>query len=321
MHYYFLTAIRNESATLENFFNEFSRTLQELGIAKCSTLFIVDDYSTDESVQIIAKFKSITHEFDIKIIYAPTNLGNQGAMFWGLQHLELQKDDVLLTFDSDGEDDVSAFPAIIKLGALNPGKIVYIERAARTENLIFKTFFTFYKFAFRYFSGHKIVPNNYLLVPGKFIFAIQRSIFSSAHFAYGIMRLGLPFVSTSKDRRPRYSGNSSQNLFKLMSHGLVGLMVFFESALSKMFFLSFSSLAIVLLIITLKGFLQQKSENLINITNYIESFFGILSIIPMLLILSTFLAVIFKVFLYLSQTGNLGIITRKKDLLKDKCDF
>ena len=67
---------------------------------------------------------------DVRVIRAPTNFGNQGAMFFGLRRLDVGPDDILITFDCDGEDDVAAIPSILELSALNPGKMVLIERRA-----------------------------------------------------------------------------------------------------------------------------------------------------------------------------------------------
>ena len=92
---------------------------------------------------------------------------------------------------------------------------------------------------FRFFTRQTIVPNNFLLVPGALVPAIQSSPLTAVHFAYAILKLRP--APTFQQRREigaaRYGGKSSQNLFMLVSHGLVGLMLFYEVVVAKIFML------------------------------------------------------------------------------------
>jgi hypothetical protein len=63
--------------------------------------------------------------------------------------------------------------------------------------------------------------------------AIRRSPLVAVHLANGVLKLNLPCVVVSRDRRPRYGGETTQNLFMLLSHGLVGIMVFYEVVVAK----------------------------------------------------------------------------------------
>ena len=60
---------------------------------------------------------------------------------------------------------------------------------------------------------------------------------AAVHFAYAILKNRFPSVATERDRRSRYGGHSSQNLFMVASHGLVGLMVFYETVIAKLLLL------------------------------------------------------------------------------------
>jgi len=237
--YIFLTAFRNEERILAEFLAEFCETVRKAGITGKTVLYIVDDLSNDRSVAILEEFGRSSAEIEVRVIRAPTNLGNQGAMFFGLRQLEVAPDDVLITFDCDGEDDVAEIPSILELGATNPGKMVMIERGRRKESLLFKIFFAFYKLIFRFLTRQTIIPNNFLLIPGAMVPAIQASPLTAVHFAYAILKLRPAYVSTMRNRRARYGGKSSQNLFMLVSHGLVGLMLFYEVVVAKIFMLLF----------------------------------------------------------------------------------
>ncbi len=234
MKYVFLTACRNEESILSNFFTEFSAMVEKAGISGRAVLYVVDDLSVDRSVEILESFAAKPSGVSVRVIRAPTNLGNQGALFYGLSRIAIDPDDVLITFDSDGEDDIAQMPSVIELGRQNPGKVVFIERGRRHESFTFRVAFTCYKTMFRFLTRQKVIPNNFLVIPGPFVPMIRRTPLAAVHFAYAILKLGLGSVITQRDRRPRYGGRTSQNLFSLGSHGLVGLMVFYENVIAKL---------------------------------------------------------------------------------------
>jgi cellulose synthase/poly-beta-1,6-N-acetylglucosamine synthase-like glycosyltransferase len=251
MKYVFLTACRNEELTLDDFVTEFAAMVASAGIAGRTVLYVVDDLSTDRTREVIWRRGQEVAGFSIRTILAPTNLGNQGAMFYGLGRIEVEPQDVLVTFDSDGEDDVGQIPSILQIGASNPAKLVLIERGRRTESLRFKFLFAGYKTMFRFLTRQEVVPNNFMLIPGNYVSVVRRSPLAAVHLAYGILKLNTPRVTVTRDRRPRYGGKSSQNLFMLVSHGLVGLMVFYEIVIAKLFMLLFGFGAFAMLIVGL----------------------------------------------------------------------
>ncbi len=240
MRYVFLTAYRNEAAIIETFLEEFTSMVRGAGLEDRAVLFMVDDLSLDGTRNVIAAYQARRDAIPVEVIATPTNLGNQGAMYYGLTRIEIAPEDVLVTFDCDGEDDVRQIPSIIELGQQNPGRLVLIERGRRAESLVFKLFFSAYKTIFRFLTHKTVIPNNFLLIPGELVSAIQRSPLVTVHFAYGILKLNAPHVAVTRDRRTRYGGRTSQNLFMLVSHGMVGLMVFYEVVVAKLFMLLFA---------------------------------------------------------------------------------
>jgi polyisoprenyl-phosphate glycosyltransferase len=237
VRYVFLTACRNEETILGEFLREFSEMTLAAHIDGKSLLYVVDDLSTDRSLEILEAHRRTTAVIDVRVMRAPTNFGNQGALFYGLSKIALDPNDVLITFDCDGEDDVKEIPSIIKLGADNPGKVVLIERGRRKESLVFRVAFYFYKTLFRFLTSQRVIPNNFLLIPARYVGAIQRTPTAAVHFAYAVLKMRFPSVSTRRNRRQRYGGAGSQSLFMVASHGLVGLMVFYETVVAKLLFL------------------------------------------------------------------------------------
>ena len=242
MKYVFLTACRNEEAIVPAFVDEFTAMALRVrarractGPLRRSTIFL--DWTERGSSSPSARAR--TTPSSCASSRRRRTLGNQGAMFYGLGRVEVGPEDVLVTFDCDGEDDVREIPSILELGAANPGKVVLIERGRRAESLVFRVFFTAYKALFRALTRQRVVPNNFLLIPGAWVPVMAGSPLAAVHLAYAILKLNPPSVTTTRNRRPRYGGRTSQNLFTLVSHGLVGLMVFYEVVVVKLFLLLF----------------------------------------------------------------------------------
>jgi len=290
----FLTACRNEERILREFLAEFAHVLEQASLKQSAILYVVDDLSLDGSIAAIED-GARERGLDARVIRAPSNLGNQGAMFYGLQRITLGPLDVLVTFDCDGEDDVRSIPEIIALGRENPGKLVLVERGRRHESLKFKVCFGAYKALFRYLTGKTVIPNNFMLIPAERVAAIRRSPLAAVHLAYGVLKLGFPHVAVTRDRRPRYGGNSSQNLFMLVSHGMVGLMVFYEVVVGKLFFLIFFLIALALGEAVAKAALPAGHETLERILAGALVATGSSMIGLLALLLSASLALIFKV--------------------------
>ena len=249
LRYVFLTACRNEAAILDEFLHEFTEVLRSTNIINRSICYVVDDLSTDQSVAILEQYRDLGTGVRLEVIHAPTNLGNQGALFYGLSQIAVGPNDVLITFDCDGEDDVRQIPSIVELGRANPGKLVLIERGRRSESMSFKIAFVSYKLLFRYLTRQTVIPNNFLLMPGCYAPYIQRTPLAAVHWAYAILKMRFPSIKIQRDRRKRYGGRSSQNLFMIASHGLVGLMVFYEVVIAKLLvlLLSFGGVALAIL--------------------------------------------------------------------------
>lgn len=255
--YWILTACRNEEPILRLFLTELRETLGAVGLLGRTTLCVVDDLSYDGSAELMAGADA--EDLRVLLVRAPTNLGNQGAMFLGLQAVRAGPEDVLITLDCDGEDDVRTLPSIIEAARGAPGQVVMIERGSRRESIVFKLAFAIYKQMFRRLSGRQVVPNNFMLIPGRFVPAFQRSPLAAVHFAYALQRLNPPHVAVVRDRRTRYGGKTSQNLFMLVSHGLVGLMLFYELVVARLFLLVFLFLVAAALVLGLSVAVEHPS--------------------------------------------------------------
>jgi len=227
-----LTASRNDSNLLESFLNELLEVLEKASITKNTVLYFVDDLSVDQTQEILKKWID-TNQLKIVLIPLDTNLGNQGAMAYGLKQVKLPEDALLLTLDSDGEDNLQKIPELLELAKKNKDKVVFTERGQRMDPLHIRLLYRLYRFLFLRITGKKIIPNNFMIVPAKYLCAIQKAPFVAVYYALAVLRLGIPYTSVCYDRRKRFFGHSSQNMYNLMSHGLVGLMMFYETVIPK----------------------------------------------------------------------------------------
>jgi hypothetical protein len=298
MEYVFLTACRNEELILDEFLAEFTEMVGVAGIAEKTTLYVVDDLSTDRSREILERYSRESTSVKLRAITVPTNFGNQGAMFYGLGRIEVRPDDVLITFDCDGEDDVREIPSILELGTTHPGQVVLIERGQRAEPLSFKVFFASYKVLFRLLTRQRVVPNNFMLIPARFVPVIQRSPLAAVHLAYAILKLNPPRVVTTRDRRPRYGGKTSQNLFMLVSHGMVGLMVFYEIVIAKLFLLLFVCGGLALAIVGAAMVVPASDLAAEHVLVWTAIGSGIAAVAQFSLLLSAALALVFKLLVF-----------------------
>ena len=232
-HLAILTASRNDASLLELFLSELLEVLNKANVTEQTCLYFVDDLSFDLTREVINNWSQAHPALAIKIIPLITNLGNQGAMAYGLKQVTLPEDGILLTLDSDGEDDLQKIPELISLSSENKSKVIFTERGQRKDSLLVRCLYKLYRYIFIRLTGQKIIPNNFMILPAIYLKAIQSASFVAVYYALAVLRLGFPYTTVVYDRRKRFSGKSSQNLYNLMSHGLVGLMMFYETVIPK----------------------------------------------------------------------------------------
>jgi glycosyltransferase involved in cell wall biosynthesis len=234
-----LTAIRNEAAVMERFLTEIRTVFQDCGLLHRVRLVIVDDGSTDQTLQEIARVVPTLPGLCVDILPLASNRGNQLAMAYGVRQLASRLTDAfLLTLDADGEDDVTRLPSLVRLLEDDPTRMVFVYRDDRQERLVIRMFYAAYRSLYRFLTGQRLIPCNVMAIPGSMVPMIAGSPLLSLHFSYPALRLGLPYRAVPMARRRRYGGRSSQNLSLLIQHGLIGLTIFYEQVVARLIFLS-----------------------------------------------------------------------------------
>ena len=101
---------------------------------KCEIL-IIDDCSNSMQTNFLS-FSNITK---INILSLRKNLGSQKAISIGLQYLyKIEKKMIITILDSDGEDDASKIPDMIKNAEIEKDKVIVSTRTKIQVNIIFK---------------------------------------------------------------------------------------------------------------------------------------------------------------------------------------
>ena len=240
-----LTAVRNEAKQAERFLRELYQVCKEHGLLARTHLVIIDDYSIDATRRIIADTAAMLEELSVEVIELPSNRGNQSAMAHGLRALAAQGGaGHLLTFDADGEDDLTQLPRLVRMLDEEPDRMVFVYRDGRRERWLLRAFYAAYRLAYRLLTGQRLIPCNMMAIPGTMVSAIAASPLLPLHFSYPPLRLGLPYRAIAMPKRQRYGGQSSQNVALLIQHGLIGLTIFYEQVVARLILLSVGVVAV-----------------------------------------------------------------------------
>ncbi|MCZ6656110.1 MAG: glycosyltransferase [Gammaproteobacteria bacterium] len=246
---YLLTAVRNEADFIGLFLSEIRDVFLKSGLLSRVKLVIVDDGSTDNTVSVITDFAKDLSNLRIEVLQLSSNRGNQSAMAYGVRHLARQlQDGHLLTFDADGEDDITRLPELVRMLDRDANRIIFVYRDSRKEDVYVRAFYYSYRILYRILTGRKVIPCNVMAIPGTMIPAIAGSPLLSLHFSYPPLRLGLPYQAVPMARRQRYGGRSSQNIGLLFHHALIGLTIFYEDVVARLMLFSAGLVGVTLLV-------------------------------------------------------------------------
>ncbi len=168
---------------------------------------------------------------DTRIISVPFNLGHQRAIVYGLRQLahSLCDDDVIVTLDSDGEDQPTDVPRLLSALLADPANrrcVAVAVRTRRREPAPFKLLYFFFKRVFLLLTGTYIRSGNFAAYRGW----LARNILRHPHFdlcySSSLVSLNLQVKGVPCERGVRYAGRSSMTYLKLVMHGIRMLMPF-----------------------------------------------------------------------------------------------
>jgi hypothetical protein len=197
-------------------------------------LVIDDSAGTDTDVARLSEFD------DVEVLAPAFNLGHQRAIVFGLRELapRLAPADLVVTMDSDGEDQPGDVPRLLRALDDGPVALALAERTTRSEGLRFRFMYLFFRAAFRILTGTTVKSGN---------FAAQRadSLQATIHhpsfdLCYSSTLLELKRATTLVPcaRGSRYAGESRMNTYSLMAHGVRMLLPMAERIAVRMMIVS-----------------------------------------------------------------------------------
>lgn len=263
--------------------------------------------NTEYTVSIIAindgsmqgySFSDFNKDIDIKVINLKKNVGHQRAIAIGLQYIfnASENYEYIVVLDSDGEDMPMHIKALAdKCQLLADNSIIFAQRKKRSESLIFKTGYFFYRYSFKLLTGEQISFGNFSCIPAKHV---KRIIYNDNlwnHYSGSVLQSKVPYNTVLLDRGVRYQGQSKMNFTSLVLHGLSSISVYFDSLSIRL--LKFSGYSIVLCFISILWIFYIKlftsssvpgwASNLLLIIFSIILQFSLLTLIVLLMQLSS----------------------------------
>ncbi|MCE9613258.1 MAG: glycosyltransferase [Lentisphaerae bacterium] len=160
------------------------------------------------------------------------NLGHQRAIAIGFCYVwEHVPCDAVLVMDADGEDAPSDIPRLMACyqneGA---GKLIFAERARRSEGVFFRAFYQLYRGAHWLLTGIEVKVGNFSLVPRTILSRLVVVSDLWNHYSASVFKARLPHAGIATQRAKRLHGQSRMNFVALVVHGLSAISVFSDLA-------------------------------------------------------------------------------------------
>jgi hypothetical protein len=164
----------------------------------------------------------------VRVLRLRRNLGHQRAIAIGLAHIEKNIDcDTVLVMDADGEDTPAGVLQLLEAYSGSGGnEAIFAERSRRTESLVFRSFYLFYKVLHRGLTGVSVRVGNFSILPAHYLGTLSAMSELWIHYAAAVFRSKLPFTSIPIPRGYRIAGTSRMNFVGLVAHGLGAISVF-----------------------------------------------------------------------------------------------
>jgi polyisoprenyl-phosphate glycosyltransferase len=185
----------------------------------------------DDTAGIDHEISKLTAFDDTTVITPPFNLGHQRAIVYGLRLIapDLQSEDMVVTMDSDGEDQPEDIPRLLAplLAAPDEHNLLCLaRRTKRQESFRFQMMYLFFRVLFRTLTGVTVRSGNYAAYRGWL--AKRMLLHPSFDICYSssLVSLDEALVPVPCARGSRYAGRSRMNTLRLFMHGIRMLVPF-----------------------------------------------------------------------------------------------
>lgn len=190
-------------------------------------VFLVDDGSTLSS-RALKLEEDLFRIRGCHVIELRKNVGHQRAICLGLTYLNEKTDfETIVIMDSDGEDSPEDIPRLLeRFQQLNGQRVVFAERAKRSENLMFRCFYLLYRWLHWLLIGVKVRVGNFSVLDRMHANSLSVTADLWNHYAASVYGSRLPFDTVPTARAKRIDGQSQMSFLNLVVHGLSAIAVF-----------------------------------------------------------------------------------------------
>lgn len=219
-----LIPIFNDWSALEFLLPLLDSALHEA--ARQADVLILDDAST---IPRGPRLESVSFQAirTVRILELRRNLGHQRALAVGLAYLDAEAQaSTVVIMDGDGEDAPSDVPRLLERYDIEQGQqVVFAERRRRSESLVFRIFYWFYRATHVVMTGQRVRVGNFSVLPGHLLHRLSVVSELWNHYAAAVFKARLPFVTVPTARADRLDGQSSMSYVSLVVHGLSAISV------------------------------------------------------------------------------------------------
>jgi hypothetical protein len=213
---------------------------------------------------------------DVDVLTPPFNLGHQRAIVFGLRQIarRLDADDIVVTMDSDGEDQPRDVPRLVDALADRHVSLVIARRTERSESITFRAMYVCFRMLFRVLTGTAVRSGN---------FAAQRAeslVTTIGHpsfdlcYSSTLLTLRRPMTMVPCARGRRFAGRSRMSKHSLVAHGIRMMLPFSERIAVRLLVGAASSFVglVVAVVLVLTGTVDDPGAGMLSVVVLLAAF-------------------------------------------------
>lgn len=166
---------------------------------------------------------------DVEVLTPPFNLGHQRAIVFGLRRIaeQVADDDIVVTMDSDGEDQPADVPRLVA-AMTDRTALVVAERTERSESWSFRVMYVCFRVLFRLVTGTAVRSGNFAAQRGQSLVTTIGHPSFDLCYSSTLLTLRRPMAKVPCARGQRFAGQSRMNRHALIAHGIRMMLPFSE---------------------------------------------------------------------------------------------
>lgn len=195
------------------------------GVAWEVRVLLVDDGSSEPAPASLPFAPKALKSVDV--LPLRRNLGHQRAIAIGLTQIYRQHPcDAVLVMDADGEDAPGDVVKLLaELERHGSRRMVFAQRARRSEGFRFWAGYQVYKGMHRALTGRRVEVGNFSVVPWALLERLVGVSEIWNHYPAGVFKARIPVAQVPVPRAKRLAGRSKMNWVALVAHGLSAISV------------------------------------------------------------------------------------------------